>query len=396
MNYESVKIRMYVRFQLRAARPNKLGKRTLDCRVRVGGIPANAFSTSLSIYPSTWDCKRQIINGDSDEIIKQNKKLVKIKMALEEIFELNLAQGKTVTAKGVVSQFQGKSKVFLRFSELSKEFREDLRVRGRRKPTLDKYRRCYEYLAEYLGTDMPIWAIERSHVAGFWTWLKKKGFKRDYCNKLIQACHGAFLYAMREGHISSSPFANIRLEWENDFDITCLDHDEIDLIKNKQWSEKLQRVADSFLFMCYTGLHISDYQNVIEADRYVFQGMEFMRVKRFKTKVEAMFPLDPEAIRIIEKYNGINNLPKISNQKSNDYLKLIAAAVGIEKNLTNKVARKTFTDRCLNDYGLSDEVVAVMLGHTSTKQLKHYGTIKERRILREWKGKATAGANIYK
>jgi site-specific recombinase XerD len=243
-------------------------------------------------------------------------------------------------------------------------------------------------LGYFLKTDMPIAAIERTHVAGFWIWLKKKGLSQDYCNKLVQPCIGLFLFAIREGYIDRSPFAGIRLEWKKDFDTTCLSHGEIELITNKDWSDKLQRVADLFLFMCYTGLHISDYQSIEETDRYIFQGTEFMRVKRFKTKVVAMFPLDPEALRIIEKYNGISNLPKISGQKSNDYLKLIAEGVGIEKNLTNKVARKTFTDRCLNDHGFSDEVVAVMLGHTSTRQLKHYGTIKERRILNEWKNKA--------
>lgn len=56
---------------------------------------------------------------------------------------------------------------------------------------------------------------------------------------------------------------------------------------------------------------------------------------------------------------------------------------GIEINLTVKIARKTFTDVMLNELGVSEESVAAMLGHASTKHVKYYGKAGEERVARE-------------
>lgn len=374
-------------FVLRKTSANKSGLCPVNCRITIDGIKATEFAVGVSVDPNKWDSKMQKVKGNSVTVQDVNRHLEIIKSELNEIYLSARARGVYLSAYEVKDLYTGKSKVSCTYSELSARYRAELEGRSRAKSTLIRYRRCFQYLGEFMKYDLPVSRIERRHVAGFWMWLSKKGFHSDYCNKIVQACIGMFRYAIREGLIDTSPFAGTALEWTKELDTTCLTSEELERIRSKKWGDRLQKVADSFVFMCYTGLHISDYQNVVETNRYLFEGIPFMKIRRVKTSVEATFPLCKEAVELIDKYGGINKMPRISGQKSNDYLKLIAAGVGIEKNLTNKMARKTFTDYCLNTLGLSYEVVASMLGHTTTRQVRHYGSVTERRILAEWKDK---------
>lgn len=64
----------------------------------------------------------------------------------------------------------------------------------------------------------------------------------------------------------------------------------------------------------------------------------------------------------------------ISNQKYNEYLKLLAEAVGIEKKVTSHVARHTFATHSL-ELGMPIEIVSKLLGHTDIATTQIYATI---------------------
>ena len=53
--------------------------------------------------------------------------------------------------------------------------------------------------------------------------------------------------------------------------------------------------------------------------------------------------------------------PRISNQKYNSYLKEIAEVVGIEKNLTTHMARRTFASTVLLYNNVPIEIVSELL-----------------------------------
>jgi len=56
--------------------------------------------------------------------------------------------------------------------------------------------------------------------------------------------------------------------------------------------------------------------------------------------------------------------PVITNEKVNLYLKEIATAVGIKKNLTFHMARQTFATTVTLSNGVPIETVSKLLGHT--------------------------------
>jgi site-specific recombinase XerD len=90
----------------------------------------------------------------------------------------------------------------------------------------------------------------------------------------------------------------------------------------------------------------------------------------------------PEAERIAEKYGY--SLPKISNQKYNDYLKLLGAGAGITKSLTSHVARHTFATYLINR-NIPIESVSKALGHASIRQTQHYARLLGKKVIEDMK-----------
>jgi hypothetical protein len=129
----------------------------------------------------------------------------------------------------------------------------------------------------------------------------------------------------------------------------------------------------------------------------------FIQWNRGKTDVMAQVPANawPEVNQIVMKYGGWDKLPILSNQKTNDYLKLVAAELNVAimriplevrktknltflpEKLTVKAGRKTLADWLLNELGWSKEAVKVVLGLTTDKCLDSYVREDERRVLRE-------------
>jgi len=105
---------------------------------------------------------------------------------------------------------------------------------------------------------------------------------------------------------------------------------------------------------------------------------------RQKTKSKIAVPLLPKAKELLKRYN--NELPVISNQKFNSYLKEIALVVGINKRVTHHTARKTFASTVLLYNDVPMEIVSELLGHSSIKITQsHYAKVVQRSVSKEMK-----------
>lgn len=96
------------------------------------------------------------------------------------------------------------------------------------------------------------------------------------------------------------------------------------------------------------------------------QAIELIRKKspREGKVFQARLPLLPAARRILEKYNG--QLPVISNQRYNPYLKAIGQVLQLDFKLTSHIARKSFCTILFNA-GLSVEMIGEWVGHSTAK-----------------------------
>ena len=148
-------------------------------------------------------------------------------------------------------------------------------------------------------------------------------------------------------------------------------------------NERLDRIKDLFLFQCYTGLSYCDMELLEPKD---FQsneaGMVYLRKKRKKTGVLFFIVLLPEALNIAKKYSL--HLPLISNEKYNSYLKELGTLCNIDKPMHSHIGRHTAATYLLNR-SVPMEMVAKVLGHTTTKQTRHYAKLLDKTVFDEFK-----------
>lgn len=94
-----------------------------------------------------------------------------------------------------------------------------------------------------------------------------------------------------------------------------------------------------------------------------------------------------KAQELIEKYadHPITQVtetlfPVITNEKINLYLKEVANACGIRKNLTFHMARHTFATTVTLSNGVPIETVSKLLGHTKIATTQIYARVIERKV----------------
>ena len=141
------------------------------------------------------------------------------------------------------------------------------------------------------------------------------------------------------------------------------------------------------LFQCFTGPRYSDILSLKKED--IRAGTWHLRQQ--KTKNITQIPLNKYAISILAKYPDYE-LPVISNQKMNKYIKELCELAGIDETITivkyrgNKrieetkkkfevvgthTARRTFITLSLRK-GMKPEVIMKITGHKSYKMFQKY------------------------
>lgn len=160
-----------------------------------------------------------------------------------------------------------------------------------------------------------------------------------------------------------------------------LTEEELAVLKAAKLVGKIEKVRDLFVISCYTGMAYCDLMSFDKNDIKEKKGVKYMSGKRAKTNQEYMFVLLDPVIEILEKYNY--ELPYITNQKYNDYLKLLASQCGIDKPITTHWARHTAAMMLLNN-NVPIEIVAKILGHANIRTTQQsYARIREDAVIRE-------------
>jgi site-specific recombinase XerD len=172
---------------------------------------------------------------------------------------------------------------------------------------------------------------------------------------------------------SKSPFNGYKLRTEptTRMFLTKEELDKIFAMKD-EFNGKVKNVVQYFLFSCYTGLRYQDIKDLkfknVEKDRVV--------VKMHKTHDTVTIPLIERSLQLIpERQNPEDPVfSVISNQKTNDYLKLALEKAEISKNITFHCARHTFATVALNS-GIPLEIVQKLLGHSMIRTTQIYSKV---------------------
>jgi len=152
-----------------------------------------------------------------------------------------------------------------------------------------------------------------------------------------------------------------------------------------------------FIFSCFTGLAISDMENLkYKHIQTAADGQMYIRKERQKTKVEFVVPLHPIAEAIINYYRkelARNEEQQMMKEKGNSLvfprgcsrsvmgknLCIVGKACGISQRLSYHMARHTFGTMCLSA-GIPIESIAKMMGHASISSTQIYAQLTDKKI----------------
>jgi integrase len=227
----------------------------------------------------------------------------------------------------------------------------------------------------------------------------QKGLLLDIQVKYIKSLKIFFKYAEERGYNRYTKYKDFQSvtkadqkRKKSDHEIVTLTLSELKQFYTHDFSDNphLERVRDLFCFGCFTGQRWGDFSNFdksqLQDDVWTFISD---RTKR-ETQIDLTGYVAP-ALDILKKYNY--QLPKITPQKLNDYLKDAAEEAGINEPtkiiryvgvneiiiikpksqfLSSHSARRTCVSILLNDFNLSVVHAMGITGHTDIKTLQKY------------------------
>lgn len=232
------------------------------------------------------------------------------------------------------------------------------------KMSYDKYVSARNTMYGYVSKDAELTTITPSTIQNILVNLQSKYKEGTVCS-IMTKIKTVITFGKDNGKITINPFQGIKYG-RGKQDIEYLTEEEISCIVNKEIGiERLDKIRDLAVFQIASGLAYIDTQTLQPEDiHYDEEGTCYIYKGRKKTGVEYTAVVFPEGVKILHKYN--NQLPRITNQRYNGYLKEIQTITGIDKSLHTHLFRKTYGTRLLNR-GVRLETVSKCLGHSSTQ-----------------------------
>ncbi len=170
-------------------------------------------------------------------------------------------------------------------------------------------------------------------------------------------------------------------------EVLSLTEEELKILMEAKLTGYLCKTRDLFVFMATTGMRHCDSQLYDQSWETPEQVLEFIQLK---TGGKAYPPLYSITKSILERYGS--RPPKITNQKFNEYLKLLFRELNFDRRvviqavrgkqvfrtskylyevISSHAARKTFITICLQK-GMPIQDVMKMSGHSDFKSMKPY------------------------
>ena len=350
---------------------------------------------ALGLKINAADFKKKMNSKKNNEVLEYTSN---IRLKLNKYVNEMMIKDIPITAQSIKDYFKCGGVQTYTLSMLRKDFIAFYNNKSKANAVTSNVVRKYELALDkfqaFMKKDVEIATIKSLDLENFKTYLQlqtkevnseeekaERKFEDTTIAHILIKIKTVFTYAVNNGKLKLNPFNQVTIE-KNTKEVVKLDNEEIEVIKHKKFIGRLDKVRDLFLFQCYTGLAYCDMANLVQSDIQFADGMYFVRKARQKTKVVFFTVINDDAMKLLKKYNY--QLPVLSNQKYNSYLKEIGDICQINKELHSHLARHTCATRLLND-GMPLEVVAKVLGHTNTRQTQHYAKLLDKTVLNEFR-----------
>ena len=388
-------MKISILFLLRRNKINAQGVCPIECRITLDK-QRKPFATGIFINPDNWNASKQKahpLNTDTNQI---NIQLSLIKQEINQAFLMLQIQNKDFDVDDIYRQYKGENikqdKTIMEMFSLHIAKQEKLIGISTTAVSIAKFHQTRNHVKSFVKhkfnrSDFLLREMTMAFITEFEYYLKaEKRFQQNTVHKTLQRFKQMVKIAVGLDYLEKDPFL-LHKNKKPKKQVVFLSMEELKSIENHHFaSERLQQVADMFIFCCYTGLGYTEMARLKESDiKLGFDGNKWIFVKRQKTGKRYEIPLLTKPEQIIEKYEHTEALlPFISNQRFNSFLKEIAAIVGIEKNLTHHLARKTFASTILLYNNIPMEIVSELLGHSEMSITQnHYAKVVKKKVSEE-------------
>ncbi|HBU77256.1 MAG TPA: integrase [Muricauda sp.] len=394
-----------ISFWISTARRND-GTAKIYARITVDSQRVN-MSLKYTIPIEIWDRKGSRVLGRTKEAQEINTYLMEVETELFQCYRELRSRTSHITPQMVKAHYFGEDVNEFTLKNLF-EYHNTHNAHSLCKATLSHYKTCQKYLLKYIKKqykcdDYRLSQLNHQFIVGFETYLRKlypinhhNNLSNNSAMKHIQRLRKMIRMAVDNEWIDRDPFQKFKIRMERK-EREFLNLNELQKIQTYHTGiERLRIVKDLFVFSCYTGIAYCDIMNLNEDNLVLgIDGKHWISTKRQKTKNSFKLPLMGPALSIIKRYQYHPKrqpeklFPRISNQKLNSYLKEIADACDITKNVTFHVARHTFATTITLSNGVPIETVSKILGHTKLATTQIYARVLDKKISEDMSGLET-------
>lgn len=364
----------------------------LTCRITLDYL-RKEFSTGLFINPDNWNAQKQKAVPPTTENTQINTQLSLIKQEINQAFLFLQVQGRDFNVEDIYRQYKGETikddKSIMEIFNLHIAKQEKLIGISTTKVSVRKFYQTKTHVKNYIfwkfrKHDYLLKEMKMSFITEFEYYLRaEKQFEQNTIHKTLQRFRQMVKLAVGLDFLDKDPFL-LHKNKRPKKQVVFLTLEELKTIEEYKFaSTRLQQVADMFIFCCYTGLGFTEMSNLEQ--KHIITGFDkkkWISIFRQKTNRKYEIPLLNKAELILKKYQGQERLlPKISNQRFNAYIKEVAEIVGIQKNLTHHLARKTFASTILLYNDVPMEIVSELLGHSDLSTTStHYAKVVKKKV----------------
>lgn len=226
-------------------------------------------------------------------------------------------------------------------------------------------------LLDEFDSNIPLNSISEGLLNNYIEWEREVKKNKDVTiDKHLNHFKTIVKEIYKAGLLAKNPLEHARLKVKPEkAERTALTKKEVEDLWNLNFTNEnkhLEKHRDIFVFQCLTGLYFEDVRKLIKKNLIQGEGKIVLQGERNKNGKLFIIPLGEKAVQLIEKYSiqeKQNLFPDLATEPAfNRSIKTIAIMAKINKSISNKVGRHTFTELAILS-GYPRSFVSKMLGH---------------------------------
>lgn len=337
----------------------------------------------IAVTETEWDAASERIKGRGQEVKDKNLIISNVKAKISDILVRERLTGERLTKASFLSLYRRpvEDGHFIAFARRHL----DATRAALQWETQRHHAAALKKLEEY-RPDLYLDDITPEFLRTYAVYLRDKlGNCAGTIRKNMCVLRVYYYATMRAGLVRRNPFDTYKVPRAEPV-VVFLTKDEfstlLELYKSDVLPENEQDVLRFFIFMTFTGMHITDAR-YLQIEQIVGGEIHYTRQK---TRTKVIMPLSAPAAKLIDYYkagrrrgNLFLSLP--TDQAFNRVIKRVCQRVNITKAVSAKAARHTFATIYYKLNGGDIGTLSKLLGHTSVNTTMVYAHIlKENRV----------------